>query len=87
MTLNKDKSYISNYFHNIFTLSAEPHFLIVSREFHIHVGRTVSICDEAMPYEPFINFYTKMGGGHVGGQLRSKSYSHAVAPLHRRSNL
>ena len=38
-------------------------FLIMSHEFHIHAGCTVSICDEVMPYEPFIIFYTKMGGG------------------------
>ena len=65
-------------------------FLIMSHEFHIHVGCTVSICDDAMPYEPFRNFYTKIregGGGHDGGQLRPESYSYnIVAPLHRRSN-
>ena len=39
------------------------------------LGCTVSICGEAMPYEPFINFYTKMGAGHIGGQLRPESYA------------
>ena len=67
VTLNKYKSYMSDYFHNIFTSSAEPYFLTMPHEFHIHVGCTVSIFDEAIPYEPFINFYTKIGAGHVGG--------------------
>ena len=92
MTLyEEDKSYITNNFHKIFTWSAEPHFLIMSHEFHVHVGCTVSISDKAMPYQPFRNFYTKMGGGgggegHDTRQLRPESYSYTVASLHRRSN-
>ena len=55
----------------------------MSHEFHIHVGCTVSICDEPMPHEPFRYFYTKIRG-HDGEQLRPKSYSYIVAPLHRK---
>ena len=35
----------------------------------MHVGCKVSICDEAMPYEPFRNFYTKIGRGGGGGMM------------------
>ena len=56
--------------------------LVMSHEFHIHVGCTVSICDEAMLYQPFRNFRTKSGGD--GGQLRLQSLTHTQSRL--RSN-
>ena len=50
----------------------------MSHEFHTRVGCTVSIFYEAMPYQPFRNFYTKIGGGggHDGGQLRPQCLTH-----------
>ena len=54
----------------------------------MHVGSTVSICDEDIPCQPFKNLYTTIRRGrHDGGQLRPESYSYTVTPSHGRSNL